>query len=66
MTGKNTLSIGKIFSIILFFGSISLFIYQIYLIEKLKKEVNGIQEMRLYYIQFLNAVSEHLKKKILN
>lgn len=53
------------------FFSVSLFIitflllYQIYLAKKLTNELEQIQQIRTYYIQFLNAVTMHFKKKIL-
>jgi hypothetical protein len=66
MTEKKIILAKKISFLLIFFIFTGIFFYQIYLIKKIKKEINQIQEIRIYYIQFLNAVTEHLKKKILN
>jgi hypothetical protein len=42
-----------------------LLLYQIYIVKKINEELEQIRETRTYYIQFLNAVTLHLKKKIL-
>lgn len=52
--------------VILFIISIVLLIYQIYITKKITYELNQIHQTRNYYIQFLNAVSMHIKKKTQN
>lgn len=42
-----------------------LLVYQIYVTRKITQELEKIRQTRIYYIQFLNAVTMHLKKKIL-
>ncbi len=54
--------------LVLFFSivSILLLFYQIYMMRKMSQEVLLLKELRVYYVDFLNVVTEHLKKKILN
>ena len=52
--------------VILLTFSIALFFYQIYMTKKIINELNEIQQTRIYYIQFLNAVTMHIKKKTQN
>jgi hypothetical protein len=65
MVKKNYFS----YTLIIFFlfsCSIILFIYQLYMTKRIINELNQVQQTRMYYIQFLNAVTLHLKKKIQN
>ncbi len=51
-----------LFSIISFL----LLFYQIYMTKKISQEIFLLKELRIYYVNFLNVITEHLKKKILN
>lgn len=66
MIKKDYLSYSIITIVLLFTFSIALFVYQIYMTKKIINELNQIQQTRIYYIQFLNAVTMHLKKKTQN
>ncbi len=63
MIRKDSYSILSIFMMITSMLLLLLFLYQIYLTKKISRELNQIKEVREYYIQFLNAVTLHLKKK---
>lgn len=66
MLKKNIFSYSLITIIFLFIISTGLFFYQIYMTKKIVNELTQIQQTRIYYIQFLNAVTMHLKKKTQN
>jgi hypothetical protein len=66
MLKKNISSYSFITIILLFSLSTALFFYQIYMTKKIVNELSQIQQTRIYYIQFLNAVTMHLKKKTQN
>lgn len=66
MIKRDCYSYLSIFIIIISILSVILFFYQIYATKQISDELNQIKETRIYYIQFLNAVTMHLKKKILN
>jgi hypothetical protein len=66
MFKKNIFSYSSIAILFLFAVSIILFFYQIYMTKKIVNELSQIQQTRAYYIQFLNAVTMHLKKKTQN
>jgi hypothetical protein len=66
MIKKDSYSILSIFMMVTSILLLLLFFYQIYITKKISSELNQIKEVREYYIQFLNAVTLHLKKKILN
>ncbi len=66
MLKKDYLSYQIIIITLLLLFSFLLFFYQIYITKKIINELNQIQETRAYYIQFLNAVTLHLKKKTQN
>lgn len=65
MLKKNYFSRSLIISIFLFL-SLFLVFYQFYIVKKLLKELQNLQEARQYYINFLNSVTDYLKKKTLN
>lgn len=66
MIKKDSYSILSIVMMVTSILLLLLFLYQIYITKKISSELNQIREARQYYIQFLNAVTLHLKKKILN
>lgn len=66
MIKKDSYSILSIVIMVTSILLLLLFLYQIYIAKKISSELNQIREARQYYIQFLNAVTLHLKKKILN
>lgn len=66
MIKKDSYSILSIVMMVTSILLLLLFLYQIYIAKKISSELNQIREARQYYIQFLNAVTLHLKKKILN
>jgi hypothetical protein len=66
MLKKNLFSYSLITIFLLFTLSTALFFYQIYMTKKIINELSQIQQTRIYYIQFLNAVTMHLKKKTQN
>lgn len=66
MIKKDSYSILSIVMMVTSILLLLLFLYQIYIAKKISSELNQIRKARQYYIQFLNAVTLHLKKKILN
>lgn len=66
MIKKNYFHYTTLTILFLLLSSIILFFYQIYTTKKIITELNQIQQTRAYYIQFLNAVTMHLKKKTQN